>query len=239
MNELLKSYDDDNHVILDIETLGTGNNCVIPSISAIRFNPITGEEFSSFDIKLQIQPQLDKHRSVSEGTLKFWLNQSKEAQQRVFFEGIEHHPSHALIFFSQWLSQPEKYPESFGKHSILRCKNVKMIGNGPAFDLTKVDTLFLDFLECNAPWSYYNERCMRTIVAMAPWIKKEHIFQGTPHVGIDDCRNQASTISKTLQYIKSLTSSNENEVLPKEQGPSRDEIPSHAGDEFYKLSKNK
>ena len=68
-------------VMIDLETLGTVANSIILSIGAVKFdlnsNHIADDGFYA---SISIDSNLHAGRQLSESTLLWWLDQSKEAQ---------------------------------------------------------------------------------------------------------------------------------------------------------------
>lgn len=169
-----------NNLMLDIETLGTGSDAVVISIGAVLFDPLTGELGDSFYRALNYQDQIDKNRKPSYDTIKWWLSQSKEAQE--VFNEANVTTSEALVDFYAF------------------CKNVNRLkpwGNGPSFDLTIVETLFKDFGYSELPWSFWNVRCFRTFREYI-YDGNETVREGVHHNAIDDCKHQIKVIKEGL-----------------------------------------
>lgn len=186
---MVKQFDSDDHIMIDIETLGKGLNPVIPQISAVSFNPISGEILSEFNVLISIQSCLDAGLKVDESTLKFWFRQNADAQNIVLNlddTQIEYSLEDALTQFKGWCATVGRYP--------------KVWGNGPTFDLAKMQAAY-EAIGIKKPWDFYNERCCRTIVAFEPEFKKDLIFEGEKHNGIDDAKHQVRYISQTLNHI--------------------------------------
>lgn len=184
-----------NHVMIDIETLAKSTNSVITQLSAVQFCPITGETGLTFDRKISIQSCLDAGLIIDESTLKFWLSQDKEAINKVYFSNdIE-------ISIEQVLGEFNKFIKMCS--STDKFVDTRVWGNGPSFDLAKLSGAYQHVngsTQC-IPWGFFNERCVRTIVAMAPWSKKNAVFTGIKHDGISDCHHQIKYIAKTFSEI--------------------------------------
>lgn len=69
-------------ISLDIETLGTAADAVVASIGAVVVTPDgMGDEYYQ---PLDLQEQLDKGRTVTENTLRFWFDQDRDVRQATF-----------------------------------------------------------------------------------------------------------------------------------------------------------
>lgn len=172
-----------HNLMLDIETLGTDQDAIVVSIGAVFFDPQTGEVGNEFYRKLNFQDQIDLGRRPTQGTIEFWLNQSKEAQQVFNEEGVS---------TAQALEEFTGFTEEFSEVSLC-----KPWGNGPSFDLTIMETLLKDF-KVELPWKFWNVRCLRTF--------KEYVYDGNDliregiyHHALDDCKHQIKIVTTGLQ----------------------------------------
>lgn len=178
--------------MLDIETLSTENDAVIVQISAVQFNPITGETYRTFDVNIDPQTAIDLGLNVSASTTKFWLSQSKEAIDSVFNKiAVSLHEAliGLKIFIISCSSSSDKV-------------DTRIWGNGPSFDCSKIKSSYVA-LKLPLPWLYFNERCVRTIVACDSSYKKNTPFTGIKHYGLDDCKHQIKYISEGLNALLS------------------------------------
>ena len=65
-----------NHIMIDIEALGTQRDCVIVSVGATRFNLSTGKIESKKYWELSMREQQQKGRTISADTVQWWSYQS-------------------------------------------------------------------------------------------------------------------------------------------------------------------
>lgn len=77
------------HVVIDLETMGNGDNAAIVSIGAYRFNPtgplaqrpdMPGAELESFYRVVDLGSSVKAGLSMSPDTIMWWLRQSQEAR---------------------------------------------------------------------------------------------------------------------------------------------------------------
>lgn len=61
-----------NHFMLDIETLGTNNNALVVSISAVQFDMSSNEIGDKFEIGLNKEQQLEKGAIIDQSTIDWW-----------------------------------------------------------------------------------------------------------------------------------------------------------------------
>jgi Mesyanzhinovviridae exonuclease len=81
-----------NHVMLDLETLGTEAGCVVVAIGAVAFDPMgayvhppdmTNLQSDEFYAVIDIQSCLDAGLRINGNTLYWWLQQSPDARRHV------------------------------------------------------------------------------------------------------------------------------------------------------------
>ena len=141
-----------NHVMIDLETLGTQPGSVILSIGAVLFDPTKpvgeclGEEFY---VVVNKESSTDCDMTISEDTLAWWMKQSAEARKVLIdAETGGETMEGALKALSKFI------PAS-----------AKIWSNGANFDQPLLDVAYDRVCE-PLPWKYWNSRCYRTIVAL-------------------------------------------------------------------------
>lgn len=157
------------HVIIDIETLSTNDDAVVWSIGAVKKCFDTGAELDTFYIRID----QNQGGHVDDGTLYWWAQQNQEAQAEMY--NRDYAPVEvALEAFRTWLD---------GKH--------KVWGNGATFDLVKIRRLYERYGQ-DAPWDFWDERDVRTVVDMCPTNHKKLVpFIGIQHHALYDARHEA------------------------------------------------
>mgnify|MGYP003384490029 CR=1 FL=1 len=163
-----------HHLMLDLETLGTGSNSVILSIGANLFS-MNSDTSESFYTAIDIQSSLDKGFTIDGGTIAWWLNQSDSARLAVINDPRT--ISEALTMFKAW---------------IYKYEIVGVWGNGSDFDNVILINAFKK-LGFNPPWSYSKHRCFRTLKKMFP-LKTEVPRLGTHHNALDDVIYQTNVL---------------------------------------------
>ena len=152
-------------IMLDLETLGTGNNAAIVQIGAVAFNA-DGENGSLFtnspDIlrnagqgfRMNVDlAQSSKPGVYDQGAINFWLGQSEEARASITAPGVP--LGEALLAFAGWVDAVGN-----GRH------NVRLWSNGPTFDETILRAAYTRY-EMDLPISFRGSRCCRTMIEMA------------------------------------------------------------------------
>ena len=173
------------HIMLDIESLGTGHDAVITAIGACMFDP--GETGVSKDNVFYTRINPDQQgRVIDASTVVWWLRQSDAA--RSMYEDIGKAPllPAVLMSFGAW------------------CAGTRidgMWGNGSDFDNAILGHAYKQ-CELPLPWSFGKNRCFRTVKNMP--LPKEYIAPlraGTHHNALDDAIYQA----RCLQAICEAT----------------------------------
>lgn len=177
------------HLMVDIETLGTQSNSVILSIAAVNFDLDNGRTGERFYQNIALRSSMDMGLVIDPDTLKWWLQQDKG-------------PLAASLTEERNLSQVLADFISFCKN--LGQDNLKVWGNAARFDLGLVENA------CNRaglllPWKYYDERDVRTLAAFAPQIKEAIPFRGNKHHPLDDCLYQIRYCTEIWKSLKPQT----------------------------------
>lgn len=176
------------HLMVDIETLGTGSNSVICSIAAVEFDLVTGQTGRIFQRYISIQSCLDAGLSVDGSTIEWWMQQSNEAR----------------LLLSTGLTTIEVAIRDFWCFfQNLGAEDLKVWGNGSRFDLGIIADGFRA-VAMLTPWKHSNERDVRTLVSFAPEIKNNMPFEGTKHTPKDDCLYQIKYCSAIFKKLKGI-----------------------------------
>jgi len=195
-------------IMLDLETLGTGNNAAIIQIGAVAFNA-DGENASlwtdspgelledgqGFRVNVDLGIS-SKPGEFDAGAIKFWLGQSAEARASIMAE-----PSFtlgvALESFVAWVNTV-----SAGPHKV------RLWSNGPTFDEVILRAAFTRY-DLDLPISFRGSRCCRTMIEMAEqrgWDRKA-AAGGSPddivkHDALHDAVFQARGVVSQRHYLR-------------------------------------
>lgn len=168
-------------IMIDIETLGVNPGSAILSIAAVKFNIKTGEVLKELYVVVDLKSCLESGLKIEASTFYWWMNQSEEARIDIL------KPSMNLSSALQSLS------------TFINKENV-VWGNSARFDLGLLNKAY-EVLGIDLPWSFRNERCVRTIVALNQGIRDEEEFIGVAHNPIDDCKHQIKYLVKTINSL--------------------------------------
>lgn len=173
------------HVSIDLETLGIDPSSVILSIGLAAFT-LEGGIVKQFYRVLEQATQQAKGRTIDPATVKWWQQQSMEAQEVLDGPGVDTRTT--LDEVAQWFRSLETLAGVYGF--------------GADFDIALLQSLYRSFGH-PVPWSYKLNRCGRTITALAP--QRRPPRQGTYHNALDDAIYQANTIRNSLIALRPYT----------------------------------
>ncbi|MBN3265401.1 3'-5' exonuclease [Pectobacterium brasiliense] len=180
-----------NHVMIDIETLGTNPNAPIASIGATFFNPATGELGEQFYCRVDFENDMLNGAVPDGATIKWWLRQSSDARAELICDDAD-----AVIVFravrdlNDWLTD-----------NADNLKSLKVWANSPSFDLVIMKSKF-ERLDLDIPWKYWNEQDVRTVKEVGRALGVDvSPFTGTRHNALHDAVNQAALVSSVMSRL--------------------------------------
>lgn len=177
-----------NHVMVDLETLGTNHDSVILSIALVLFN-LNGEIAISKEIHFDIGSCLEKGLKVSGSTIKWWLEQSEDARFQITS------PLKDRNSLELGLVEVENFIHRILEQYAFPLDPLYFWGNSASFDLGILKNAF-NAVGRKVPWQYWEEMDMRTLTNLLP--EQNIIFEGTPHNPLDDCYYQIKQLSTLL-----------------------------------------
>ncbi|MEC9636175.1 3'-5' exoribonuclease [Escherichia marmotae] len=170
-----------HHLMIDLKTMGTNPDAPIISIGAIFFDPQTGDMGAEFIKTIDLETA---GGVIDRGAIKYWWKQSREAQSAIMTDEIP--LDDALLQLREFID--ENSGEFF----------VQVWGYEASFDNVILRRSYeRQGIPC--PWSYYNDRDVRTIVELGKAIdfdaRTAIPFEGECHNALDDARYQAKYVS--------------------------------------------
>lgn len=186
-------------VVVDLETMGTGNDAQVISIGAIRMRLDGRDDLETireparcFYRVLDRVDQMRRGRVINADTQKWWDSQSEEA--RAVLGETGHDPATVLEDFSEY------------------CNGAKrMWGNGNMFDNAILRSLFSDY-EVAYPFNFWSDLDMRTLTylwnKLTGWVsngKRPDIRVGVEHNALDDAQSEALQMQKMYQDLEDKT----------------------------------
>ena len=176
-----------DHVVVDIETLGTIPGAPIVQIAAVAFDLGASEdEWNLFEVKVDVRSLIYKD-GISFDTLV----------DEVFGEAERLDIASALNSFHKWLG-------------FTRTKT--LWGNGAAFDNELLKAALLQYCCIREPWNFRIDRCFRTVKNLYKEQVPEPHFIGTKHNALDDAMHQARWLTKILTHKQEADSALSNLV---------------------------
>lgn len=177
-----------DNFMVDLETMGTKPYSVIASIGVVTFDLRTGELGLEFYRTIDQQSCLDAGLTIDPATAEWWSKQDPRIKAQLYVDTAP--LAEVLGDFSAWIkSQTSSYKYLWG--------------NGATFDLALLSQAY-DKIGMYIPWGYWNERCVRTIVALNPAIKDRMAKPSGLHHPIADCKYQIEYVVKTIESFKTL-----------------------------------
>lgn len=162
-------------LVLDLETLGTGDNAAVVSIGAAFVNGPSRV--------WRIMPmEAMSHGTTTQDTLNWWAKQCPAAREELTGTLTT---EQAVRELSEWARS-----QGFGRSSTIW-------GKGPSFDCVLLRNAMI---RAGVPvfWQFWQERCVRTILQLVP-AASDLGFEGTPHKAEDDARHEARQVAMALQ----------------------------------------
>ena len=154
-------------IMLDLETLGTGNNSVIVAIGAVKFD-ISGV-YDKFYTTVCPKSCVDNGLVMDADTVLWWMRQSDDARKMFDVPGVS--LIEALFQFSNFYE-----------------KDTNIWGNGSEFDNTILSNAYKKAY-MKQPWEFWNSKCYRTVKSLHDDVKIKR--SGIHHCAIDDAVSQA------------------------------------------------
>ena len=173
------------HLMLDIETLGTKPGCIVLTLGAAKFDPLTGALGSTFYEAINFKSSVLAGLKCEPNTYAWWQKQSAESRKAAFAGETELRD--AMSRFAKWAhtgGEPQHW-----------------WSQGSDFDFPILEAAFRA-VNMQAPWRYWAKRDTRTAYAIAGFDSKEadKTRQGTYHNALDDSLHQIKCVHAS--YVK-------------------------------------
>ena len=183
--------------MIDLETLATSTDAAILTIGAVKFDPfgkdIEEPDMDSFYVKVDLDSCHDLGFAVSDDTVAWWANQSKEAQEEAFGTDNRVHIRDAF-------DQLYKF-----------CWGAKRVwSNGSGFDIVICETVFKR-LQKACPWNFWQTRDCRTAFDLGINPNRPPVLQ---HHALQDAWNQAVGIQNVYTTLRTSTTKDGNYITP-------------------------
>jgi hypothetical protein len=165
--------------MLDLETLGNGNNACILSIGAVLFDPKGDGIHSKFEVHVDPASCVAAGLQMDASTVMWWLDPERDAARNE----LTKHTRETLI-------------AALGKTGAFLTGDRPVWGNGATFDNVILRSAYKAAgMAC--PWMFWNDRCYRTIKSLYPGVKLERV--GVHHSAVDDAASQALHLQRIFK----------------------------------------
>lgn len=178
--EVIQPY----HVMLDIETMGTGTHAAVWAIGAVKFRPGERGTEKNFYVPIDLKTSQDAGGKIDASTVLWWMDPKNDAARQSLLSADNVSLYAALQGFAQWLAMDEI---------------VGVWGNGATFDNMIMRSAF-DSVGMECPWSFRADRCFRTFKAMFPVIAPPDV--GIAHNALHDAQHQVQWFHAITEMLK-------------------------------------
>lgn len=175
------------HVMIDLETMGTGNKAAIISIGAAKFSIDDGIT-DTFHVGVDLASNKPVGMQIDAGTVMWWLSEDRAEARRAWLALDKVELVEALYGLAGWLGEA---PED----QVAAADIEGVWGNGATFDNVILRNAYEGAgLPC--PWPFWKDRCFRTFRSQLGGALLEPPRKGTHHAALDDAIWQAEYLLK-------------------------------------------
>lgn len=177
-----------NDIMIDIESLDTGPDCVILTIGAVLFDPKGQGIIDKIELRPTIEEQTDIfNRTINPDTLRWWGEQSEAAQEEALGDRDR-------VSFKECMETLYKW--------CWRYNNGKVWSNGASFDVVVMESAWRNH-GMMPPWNFWNIRDTRTIYDICGVSLKDG-GHSTSHKAVEDAERQAIVVQKAYTKLIKL-----------------------------------
>jgi len=174
-----------DQIMIDLETLGTGDGAAIIQIGACRFDIGTGE-IDEDTFLLNIRWDGADFGTIEPGTLAWWLTQDEAVREKVFDQNGATYLAQALTRFSSWIATGGAVKTVWAK--------------GADFDVRLLRQA-CERNGINMPFQYWKGRDMRTIVKTLDPDGRAVVPNEMAHDALADCKSQVAHLVAVLKSV--------------------------------------
>lgn len=176
---------DGTHVMIDLETMGTGADAPIVSIGAVWFDRFEGCK-GVFYTPVSLKSSVASGAVIDPDTVVWWLGQSDDAR-KLFTE----EQAYALDLDVALQSL----------NSAVAAANPEGVwGNGASFDNTILAESYRR-AGVTPAWKFWQDRCFRTMKNAYANLVPAPEREGTHHNALDDAKYQAAHLQLILNHM--------------------------------------
>lgn len=176
------------HVMVDIETLCTGNNALPLSIGAVKFTK--DMILDKFEVGIDPEDAQRFGRTITGSTVMWWFDPARDEARKRVFEMPKVDLSSALQGFADWCQiEPASQPTTHDPLGQLLIGELGSLwGNGAIFDNVILESAAAA-THTEWPFDFRRNECYRTMKNRCPEV--EFTRHGVHHSAVDDALSQA------------------------------------------------
>ncbi|HBC6264161.1 TPA: 3'-5' exoribonuclease [Citrobacter braakii] len=181
------------HLMVDLETMGSGPDAPIVSIGAVYFDPSTGNTGAEFYQVVSLESSMTFGMKPDASTIQWWLKQSSEARSAILVDeamGLRE----TLELLADFIAENA----ANGSHTV------QLWGNGCSFDNVILRRAYA-LTETPFAVPFWNDRDVRTMVELGKSVginpRFDIPFEGDMHNALSDARHQVKYVSAIWQRL--------------------------------------
>ena len=181
------------HLMVDLETMGSGPDAPIVSIGAVYFDPSTGNTGAEFYQVVSLESSMTFGMKPDASTIQWWLKQSSEARSAILVDeamGLRE----TLELLADFIAENA----TNGSHTV------QLWGNGCSFDNVILRRAYA-LTETPFAVPFWNDRDVRTMVELGKSVginpRFDIPFEGDMHNALSDARHQVKYVSAIWQRL--------------------------------------
>ncbi|WP_410679413.1 3'-5' exonuclease [Citrobacter europaeus] len=181
------------HLMVDLETMGSGPDAPIVSIGAVYFDPSTGNTGAEFYQVVSLESSMSFGMKPDASTIQWWLKQSSEARSAILVDeamGLRE----SLELLADFIAENA----ASGSHTV------QLWGNGCSFDNVILRRAYV-LTETPFAVPFWNDRDVRTMVELGKSVginpRFDIPFEGDMHNALSDARHQVKYVSAIWQRL--------------------------------------
>lgn len=181
------------HLMVDLETMGSGPDAPIVSIGAVYFDPSTGNTGAEFYQVVSLESSMSFGMKPDALTIQWWLKQSSEARSAILVDeamGLRE----TLELLADFIAENA----ANGSHTV------QLWGNGCSFDNVILRRAYA-LAETPFAVPFWNDRDVRTMVELGKSVginpRFDIPFEGDMHNALSDARHQVKYVSAIWQRL--------------------------------------
>jgi len=171
--------ENENNIMVDIETMDLSTNAAIVSIGAVRFSK--DGIVDTFHLPVSLKSSMKVGLKISSETIMWWLKQDQNTS--AFFVDAKDTLHGVLREFNYFVKEDSQ-----------------IWGNGSDFDNAILTNAYK---KCGIEpkWEYYDNMCYRTISNLFKHLGEDYVHPTIPHNALEDARSQALYLIKLCNHI--------------------------------------